>query len=190
MIEARAVCLGGHSLKKVGKVYKCVICNSFSKNWEVIAPARCKGSLADQWERTIAEFVKHEAHVGKGHLQKLSDSTIWCARCGAHEGVHGASATASLSTWCKGNPRGWAKGATRGKQLERMRSGMHPTLPIPLNPLNSEECKIGTSPSRNLTIEQRNRRNSWITNTWKETRRSELNARSTRYADPFSGITC
>ena len=159
-VELRPAHLGGHTIRKFGKEYRCTVCESKSSRWENIAPARCRGAPTSIWQALLNDFIHVGAQVGKGHVQKITEAAIWCTSCGAFESPHGASTKATFANVCKGNPRKWA-GPSRCKQLERLRQGIHPTIDIPLGPeitCKSDACKTDHA---KLTTEQMARRRAW-----------------------------
>ena len=116
---------------KVAGKFQCGICETASVKWELLAPQRCPGSKANQWEAIRRELEQSQAKVGNGHFQVVSTTAIWCARCGAHEGLHGQSKAAPLTAPCRGNPKKLA-GLARQRPLMRMMGGRNPVHDLPL----------------------------------------------------------
>ena len=69
-VELRPAHLGGHTIRKFGKEYRCTVCDSKSSRWENIAPARCRGAPTSIWQALLNDFINVGLKSGKATLRK------------------------------------------------------------------------------------------------------------------------
>ena len=117
------------------KVWRCIACRAWSRNWGSICAGACSGSAANKWARKVQQLATAGSHVGAGHKLMLSGEVIWCMVCGAYAEKHAIA----LQKPCVGPPVRRKRGGHRA-QLKALRAGLHPVTREGLPPPQCIGC--------------------------------------------------
>ena len=103
------------------KQWRCSTCRTTARNWSVLAPARCKGSVAEKWALASAAAAEVCGSVGPGHHRMIAGDVVWCLKCGCY----GGDRAKGLQDVCRGKPLDKSGGRLAG-QLRYLMRGVHP----------------------------------------------------------------
>ena len=136
------------------KKWSCTTCRTSALKWSVLAPARCKGSVAEKWALASAAAAEACGSVGPGHHRMLAGDVVWCLKCGCY----GGDRARGLQDICQGKPKDKSGGRLAG-QLNSLMKGLHPRtrmkMPESIDENGSVYKLVGTS--RREAIEDRSR---------------------------------
>ena len=137
--------LGGHDLSRTCDGWRCSVCRGSSGSWRQFSAQRCVDSAALRWARRAQEDSQGSTERGGGHNRYMSDSVLWCARCGCYA----ERFAVGLAKECLGRP------SCDGKafQLRRLLKGRHPASGVPFigqpsrEPLSASALSSPLAPS-------------------------------------------
>ena len=75
--------LGGHTLERTSKGWRCTTCRRQVIEWKTIAPRACDGEAVVRWAKQHKDFDS-VCSIDLGHNRVLSGDILWCTVCGSY----------------------------------------------------------------------------------------------------------